>query len=63
MELNLNTIDTLKCLSGSTQDFSNETFSILIKSVFDSFVVNLNNAKFEMFIDSKTIGLLYFKNI
>jgi hypothetical protein len=57
MELNSNLIKTLKCLSGSTQDFSNETYSILIKSVFDSFIINKKNGNFELYLDTKTMGL------
>lgn len=60
MELSSTNLNALKCLSGTYQNgttFSNETYSILIQCVFDSFVVNSNKkGKFELNLDTKTIG-------
>ena len=61
MELSSNVLKTLKCLSGSYENksnFTNETYAILIKIVFDSFIINLKKGNFELTLDTKTIGQL-----
>ena len=59
MDFNSNLLNTLKCISNESQ-FSNETFEILVKSVFDSFIINSKNYKLELNLDKKTIGNLIF---
>ena len=60
MELSTTNLNTLKCLSGTYNNgstFSNETYTILVKSVFDAFVINSSKkGKFELNLDTKTIG-------
>jgi hypothetical protein len=59
MDFNSNLLNTLKCISNESQ-FSNEAFEILVKSVFDSFIINSKNRKLELYLDKKTIGNLIF---
>ena len=63
MELSSNVLKTLKCLSGSYENkpnFTNETYTILIKIVFDSFIINLKKGNFELTLDTKTFGQFKF---
>ena len=55
MDLNSNLLNTLKCISNESQ-FTNEIYEILVKSVFDSFIINSKNYKLELNLDKKTIG-------
>ena len=59
MELSSNVIKSLKAINGSggsSGDLSNESFQVLVKSVFDSFIIDSKSGDFNLNLDTATIG-------
>ena len=59
MDLSSSVVNSLKSINGSAaNDLSNEAFAVLVKSVFDSFIIDSKSGEFNLNLDTETIGNL-----
>jgi hypothetical protein len=59
MELNSNTLNALKSLSGSSDEtetnISLDSYNLLIKTIFDSFIINIETKQFQLDLNNPEI--------